>query len=39
MDQKKMKTNRRWMRWVLVATSGPSLEMPYRRGQRRRRAA
>jgi hypothetical protein len=39
MEQKKMRTNRRWMRWVLEATSGSSLEMPYRRGQRRRRAA
>jgi hypothetical protein len=29
--------NRRWMRWVVEATTGPCPRLPYGRGQRRLR--
>lgn len=34
-----MKTNRRWMRWVLEATLDESAVISYRRAPRRRLAA
>ena len=35
---RKMKANRRWMRWVLVETADDALDLPFGRILRRRRA-